>query len=93
MKCACIADDGYTFDFYFWNEPVSHKWIDRGFCTMHSQLLHMVAKFEDVGHILNMDNLFISVKLALESYSLPIKVGIPGVIHKNNRAVHPCVLQ
>ena len=53
----------------------------------------MLANFEDVGHILNMDNFFVAVKLALESYSLPIRVGIHGAIRKNNRGVHPCVFQ
>ena len=60
---------------------------------MNSRLLHMFANFEDVGHLVNMENFFVAVKLALESYSLPTRVGIHDVIFKNNRGVHPCVIQ
>ena len=90
MQYDCIADDGCTFEFYFRNEPVPQKWIDRGFCPMYAQLLHM---FANVGHLVNMDNLFVAIKLALGSYSLPTRLGIHGVIRKNNRGVNPCVLQ
>ena len=93
LQCDCIADDGFTYDFYFRNEPVPQKWLDKGFCPMHARLLHMFANFKDVGHLIKMDNLFVAVKLALEAYSLPTRVGIHGVIRKSNRGVPPCVLQ
>ena len=37
----CIADDGYTWDFYFRNEPVDKDLLAKGFCPMHCRLLHM----------------------------------------------------
>ena len=40
----------------------------------------MFADFEDVGHLVKMENLSVAVKLELESYSLPTRVGIHGVI-------------
>jgi hypothetical protein len=30
IQADCIADDGYTGDFYFRNEPVDKKWTDKG---------------------------------------------------------------
>lgn len=50
LQCDCIADDGVTHDFYFCNEPVPMKWIQKGMCPMHCHLLHMFENFEDVGH-------------------------------------------
>ena len=26
----CIADNGYTFTFYFRNQPMPKKWLDKG---------------------------------------------------------------
>ena len=59
----CIADDGYTWDFYFCNEPVDKDFLAEGFCPMHCWLLHMFAKVPESDHGCKMDNLFHSVKL------------------------------
>ena len=61
----CIADDGYTWDFYFRNEPVDKDLLTKGFCPMHCRLLHMFKNLRESGHGNKMDNLFHSVKLAL----------------------------
>jgi hypothetical protein len=37
----CIADDGYTWDFYFRNEPVNAELLAQGYCPMHCWLIHM----------------------------------------------------
>ncbi len=36
----CIADDGYTWDFYFWNEPCDPELLAKEYCPMHCRLLH-----------------------------------------------------
>ena len=93
IQVDCIADDGYTFDFYFRNEPVDQRWIDKGMCPMHARLLHMFSNLRDVGHRCNMDNTFNSVNLARAGYALPTKVLCQGVIRKSGRGVPPCVVQ
>ncbi len=71
LQTDCVADDGYTYDFYFCNEPVPKKWMDKGVCPMHCCLLHIFERLPNVGHFCKMDNLFMSVGLAREAYSLP----------------------
>ena len=61
----CITDDGYTWDFYFRNEPADKDLLAKGFCPMHCRLLHMFKNLRESGHGCKMDNLFHSVKLAL----------------------------
>jgi hypothetical protein len=93
IQADCIADDRYTYAFYFRNEPIDKKWTDKGMCPMHARLLHMFEKFPDVGHRVKMDNLFVSVNLAREAYALHNKVLIHGVIRQSQRGVPPVVLQ
>ena len=93
IQADCMADDGYTFDFYFRNEPVDQKWLDLGMSPMHARLLHMFGNLTDIGHEPSMDNLFHSVLFSRMSYSIPQKVKVNGVIRKSNRGVPPCVLQ
>ncbi len=93
IQADCIADDGYTLDFYFRNEPVDKNLLTQGFCPMHCHLIHMFKNLKDIGHECKMDNLFNSVNLARAAYSLPQKVKIHGVIWKSGRGVPPLVFQ
>ena len=88
-----MAEYGYTYDFYFSNEPVDQKWLDMGMCAMHARLLHMFSNMKTQGHWCNMDNPFSSVNLAREAYSIWARVLIHGLIWKSMRGVPPCVLQ
>lgn len=92
IQADCIADDGFTYDFYFRNEPVPKKWTDKGSSPMHGRLLHMFDGFVDSGHRVKMDNLFVSVNLAREAFTLKSRVLIHGVIRKSGRGVDPKVI-
>ena len=36
FQCDCIADNGYTFTFYFLNQPAPKRWLDKGYSPLHS---------------------------------------------------------
>ena len=93
IQADCIADDGYTVDFYFRNEPVDQKWLSMGLSPMHARLMHMYSNLREVGHKNKMDNLFNSVNLAQPAFSLPQKVQVHGVIRRSGRGVNPIVFQ
>jgi len=93
IQADCIADDGFTYDFYFRNEPPDRTWTDQGFCPMHSRLLHMFQNLTEVGHECKMDNLFNSVNLARAAYTFPRKDKVYGVFRKSGRGVPPIVFQ
>ena len=93
IQADAIADDGYTWTFYFRNEPVKKKWLDKGMSPLHARVLHMLEQLRDKGHRCKMDNLFNSVRLAREAYHLPQKVLTDGVIRKSGRGVPPDVFQ
>ena len=78
----CIADDGYTWDFYFRNEPIDADLLAQGYCPMHCRLLNMFKNLRESGHRCKMDNLFNSVKLAHAAYCLPNPVLVHGVLQK-----------
>ncbi len=47
IKTNAIADDGYTVDFYFQNEPVAKKWISLDLSLLHAWLWHMFDNVKD----------------------------------------------
>ena len=93
IQTDCMADYGYTYDFYFRNKSVYQKWLDMGMYKMHARLLCMFSNLKTQGHWCKMDNLFNSINLAREAYSLWARVLIHGVIRKSMQVVPPCVLQ
>jgi len=93
IQTDAIADDSHTADFYFRNEPVDQKWIDMGMSPMHACILHMFSGLHNTGHSCKMDNLFNSVNLARQVYTLPSRVKTDGVIRKSGRGVPAMVLQ
>ena len=93
IQTDCIADDGYTFDFYFQNETVSTDLLAEGLSPMHCWLVHMFGNLRESGHRCKMDNLFNSVRLAQAAYSLSKPVLIHGVLRKSGQGCPPCVFQ
>jgi hypothetical protein len=89
----CIANDGYTWDFYFCNKPSNPELLAQGFCPMHCHLLLMFGNLRESYHCCTMDNLFNSVKLACAAYLLPKPVLVQGVLRKSSRGCPPCVMQ
>ena len=70
----CLADNGYTFDFYFHNEPVDPKWIHMGLSPVDTQLMHMFCRLRCSSHTRTMNNLYNSVKFARLAYALEVDV-------------------
>ena len=36
FQCDCICDNGYTFTFYFRNQPAPKRWLDQGLSPLHA---------------------------------------------------------
>ncbi len=69
-----IADDRYTWDFYFRNELVNKKWINKGLSPMHACLLHIFENFCDSFHVMNKDDLFNSKNFTIKAERCKLKV-------------------
>jgi len=93
VQTDAIADVRDTADFYFQNKPVDNKWINMGMSLMHTCILHVFSGLRETGHSCKMDNLFNSVNLARQVYTLPSRVKTDGVIHKSGWGVPVMVLQ
>ncbi len=93
LQADCIADNGYTWDFYFCNEPRDTKLLAQVYCPMHCRLLHTFQNMRENYHCCTMDNHFNSVKLACAAYLLPKPVLVHGILRKSSRGCPPCVIQ
>ena len=93
IQTDAIADDGYTWDFYFRNEPIPKIWLDMGLSPMHGRLLHMFENFRDNHHCVNMDNLFNSFLFMIATANFRTKLKNQGMLQKSVQEAPPCIMQ
>ena len=93
FQCDAICDDGYTFTFFFRNQPAPKKYLDAGFSPLHARIMALFDCFTDEYHMVRFDNLYMSAKFALQSFQHPKKVMVEGVARTGGRGIPAEVMQ
>ena len=93
LQANCLANNSYTWDFNFVNEPVDIKWTNQGIFLMHARVLHMWEKLEDDNQECKMDNFYNSVHLRILGFSLKNQVKIHSVLRKGAQGCFDLVFQ
>ena len=78
FQCDAICYTGYTWTFYFKNQPAPRKWLCVGYLPLHSRILGMFDQLENKHNNCWLDNLYLSAKFAKASYKYNNKVCISG---------------
>jgi hypothetical protein len=93
FQCDAICEKGYTWTFYFRNQPAPKKYLDQGLCSLHSRILGMFDQLDQTYHNCWFDNLYLSTKFAKAAYLHPKKIRISGPTRKSGRGLPKFVLQ
>jgi len=88
-----VAESGYTYCFFFRNQPAPSPYIRQGYSPTHARVLHLFDLLPSKNHVIGLDNLFMSAKLCAGAYKGKNQVQIHGVVRKTGRGVPTCVLQ
>lgn len=88
-----IAEAGYTYCFFFHNQPAPNHYLRQGYSPTHVHLLHLFDLLPSKNHIIGLDNLFMSAKLCAGAYKGKNQVQINGVVQKNGHGIPLCVMQ
>ena len=80
--CNALCQDGYTYSFYFHNQPPPAHYISHGFSPLHSWVLFVFDQLKHKYHIVGLDNLFMSTNLFCGAFCGKNKVKIHGVTRK-----------
>ena len=62
FQCDAVCADGYTYCFYFRNQPVPSKWVDIGLSPLHARVLGLFEQLPAKAYACGMDNLYNSAK-------------------------------
>lgn len=93
FQCDALCQDGYTYCFYFRNEPPPRQYKKEGFSPLHSRVLALFDNLHDEYHRCGMDNLYMSARFARAAFNHPKKVMVSGVTRKGMRGLPKCVIQ
>ena len=93
FQADAICDRGFTYAFYFRNEPPPKKYIKQGLSPLHARVMWLFDKLEQQYSRVWIDNLYISAKFAKFAMNHPKRVLIAGVARKSGRGIPMSVLQ
>jgi hypothetical protein len=88
-----LCQDGYTYQFYFRNEPAPAFFRKKGLSPLHSRVMALFDSIKDRYHHCGMDNLYNSVNFCKAGFANRNKVLIHGVTRKGGRGLPSSVLQ
>ena len=63
FQCDAICSDGYTYTFYFQNQPAPKKYLDRNMAPLHARLMALFDQLPNKYYKCGMDNLYVSAKV------------------------------
>ena len=93
FQCDAICSDGYTYSFYFRNQPAPKTFLDMGMSPLHARVHSLFDQLPGQHYDCAMDNLYMSAKLCRSSWRCKQKVMIYGVARSDKRGVPKCVEQ
>ena len=91
FQCDAIYDDGFTYSFYFRNEPPPDKYSHMS--ALHARVLGLFDQLQDKFHRVGCDNLYVSANLCNQAYIHPQKVMIHGVCRYFGRGLPSMAIQ
>ena len=62
FQCDSLCTDGYTYTFYFRNQPAPKKYLDDGLSPLHARCMIILDQVRKNNLKIGMDNLYISAK-------------------------------
>jgi len=91
FQCDALCNDGYTYSFYFWNEPPPSKYAHLS--ALHARVLALFDTLVGNHHRVGADNLYICARLSKESVNHKKKVLMHSVYRTANRGLSELVIQ
>ncbi|KAL7562479.1 hypothetical protein ACA910_005453 [Epithemia clementina (nom. ined.)] len=93
FQCDALCNSGYTWTFYFRNQPAPQHYLREGYSPLHSRILGLFDQLEEKNHNCWFDNLYLSAKFCRAAFVHEKSVRISGPTRKAGRGLPKCVMQ
>ena len=93
FQADALCEAGYTWTFYFRNQPTPRDWVQIGYSPLHARILGMFDQLEEEYHNCWFDNLYLSAKFVKALFTHDKKIRISGPTRKSGRGLPKCGIQ
>ncbi|KAL7577120.1 hypothetical protein ACA910_019722 [Epithemia clementina (nom. ined.)] len=93
FQCNALCDSGFTWTFYFCNQPAPRDYLQIGYFPLHARILGMFDQLEEKHHNCWFDNLYLSAKFCKAAFTHPKTVRISGPTRKSGRGLPKSFIQ
>ena len=85
--------DGYTYTFFFLNQPAPHTYLDQYLCPLHARVMALLDQFMSKNHTIGMENIYISAKFVRFGWRHSYHFIFHGVAREKGKGVPSCLFQ
>ena len=82
FQADALCEDGFTFQFYYRNEPAPVKYLRQNLSPLHARVMALFDTVKDKYHWCGMDNLYNSASFCRAAYCHENKIAVHGVTRK-----------
>ena len=93
FQCDSLCNDGYTYAFYFRNDPPTKHDVNMGLSPIHSRVMFLFDTLKEKYHTCGMEYLYTSARFCKDAYNHPNKVMCHGVAGRSGRGIPSFILQ
>ena len=63
FQCDALGSDGYTYTFFFHNQPAPQSYLDQDLCPLRARVMALLDQVVSKNHTIGTDNIYISAKI------------------------------
>ena len=93
FQCNVLGSDGYTYTFFFRNQPTPQSYLDQYLCPLHASVMALLDQVVSNNHTIGMENLYISAKFVRFGWRHPDLFMFRVVAREKVKGVPSCLFQ
>ena len=93
FQCDALGSDGYTYTFFFRNQPAPQSYLDKYLCPLHARVMALLYQVVSKNHTIGMENLYISAKFVIFGWRNPDRFMFHGVARDKGMGVPSCLFK
>ena len=88
-----LGSDGYTYTFFFRNQPAPQSYLDQDLCPLHARVMALLDQVVSKNHTIGIDDIYISAKKFIFGWQNPDSFMFHEVSLEKGKGVPSCIFQ
>ena len=88
FQCDALVSDGYTYTFFFRDEPAPQTYLDKDLCPLHARVMELLDQVVRKNHTIGMENIYTSAKFVRFGWRHPDRLCSIDLHERRARVYH-----